>query len=842
MHKRIRHELLGHWGRLIAGHPVIVLLLALGAATAAITLTVQKLDFVSDRNALLSKDLDWHKRYLDYLKKFEGYDKMVVVVAVPPGDSASHHAQAYAFVDHLTEKLEDNTEYFGEIDKGFDPNTENPILMRLEDMQDFNKHVFEIQLLQVALTFKSIPDAKVRVEPYQYLASDNGKGNLLFINIVAKQSPGTLDPFEPSVRAAQKILNEAKTLPDFKGIEAGLTGIPVLDATEADVATSDATYCSILAILAISALMIVSFGGIWLPAMAVGALLVGIAWSFGFLTASIGHLQMLSLFFTAMLLGLGVDFGIHLISKYELIRPNYPDGVDGFTEAMVETMQTTGPGIITGAMTTAIAFGTTMLTDFQGMAEMGQIAGVGILLCLLAMLAVLPAMMRLFKPNIADVAQTSKTVNLHQTGWLMPFSRHPKTTLIVVMLIVAGSAIAVPQTRFNNNLMELYPDNLEAVDWQERIQDDSDLDIWFGVSITDNLEDARRRVEAFRDLESVGSVRGIGEIFPADEKEKLEKLARLRKSVLPLLTNIEGWEKTIIGQKIPKALDGRPLRPQDLPLSAQREAMTADGAFFQIQVFPKYDIWQPENMEAFIDEVRTVDPEITGSPVQIYESGRLMQRAYLQAGILALLACLVLVFLDFQTIGITLARFGGLVLIVATFVAVIFWLIRHEHYWVGAGVTLISLTGLFAADPRGLTDSLMSMLPVSIGFITLFGVMKIFSVPINPANIIVLPLLFGIGVDAGVHIMHRHKIDPFARPLGLSAGTSKGILLTGASTIIGFGSLTLATHRGVRSLGFVLAMGIALTLLACMVVMPAMLEMFNRYAAWCRYKKLKAAA
>ena len=390
--------------------------------------------------------------------------------------------------------------------------------------------------------------------------------------------------------------------------------------------------------------------------------------------------------------------------------------------------------------------------------------------------------------------------------------------------------------------MKLYPDILEAVDWQNEIQDHSDLAIWFGISITDDLEEAKKRVEQFRKLPTVASVRGIGEIFPPDEEEKISKLQQIRKRIIPLLDKVKNSENSQIAQKLRGALKTRPLHPRDLPDSAQGEAMTPDGSLFQIQIYPIEDIWNPLNMERFIEDLRKIDPEVTGSPVQIYESGLLMQRSYLQAGILALLACLVLVFLDFQTIGYTMARFFGLALIVATFVAVIFWLIRHDHYWISAGVTVISLSGLFAADPRGLTDSLMSMLPVSLGFITLFGVMKISGVPINPANIIVLPLMFGIGVDAGVHIMHRHKIDPFARPLGLSAGTGKGIILTGISTIIGFASLTLATHRGVRSLGFVLAMGVALTLIACLVVMPAMLEMFNRYAAWCRYRKLKEAA
>jgi hypothetical protein len=109
--------------------------------------------------------------------------------------------------------------------------------------------------------------------------------------------------------------------------------------------------------------------------------------------------------------------------------------------------------------------------------------------------------------------------------------------------------------------------------------------------------------------------------------------------------------------------------------------------------------------------------------------------------------------------------------------------------------------------------------------------MYLLDMHINPANIIVLPLMFGIGVDSGVHMLHRYRQDPVSRPLGLTSGTGKGITLTSLTTMIGFGAMMLASHRGIRSLGFVLAVGIGLTMIACLTVMPSCLELRRRFTA-----------
>jgi predicted RND superfamily exporter protein len=171
--------------------------------------------------------------------------------------------------------------------------------------------------------------------------------------------------------------------------------------------------------------------------------------------------------------------------------------------------------------------------------------------------------------------------------------------------------------------------------------------------------------------------------------------------------------------------------------------------------------------------VRRVDPEVTGVIVQIYESGALIWRSYVKAGAYALVAVFVLVWIDF----------------------------------------------------RRIPDAALCLVPVAAGFAVTFGIMWIVGVPVNHANIIVLPLMFGIGVDAGVHIIHRHRMDPSARPLGLTAGTGKGISMTSYTTIIGFAALMVARHRGIQSLGFVMAVGIAMTMLACWIIMPAWLEL-----------------
>ncbi|HEX7008539.1 MAG TPA: MMPL family transporter, partial [Phycisphaeraceae bacterium] len=589
------------------------------------------------------------------------------------------------------------------------------------------------------------------------------------------------------------------------------------------------------------------------------SLLIGIAWSFGFLTLTIGHLQVISVVFVTMLLGLGVAFGIHIASRYELIRHRYPDTFEGFREALADTLITIGPGIVTGAVTTAAAFCTTMLTDFRGVAEMGAIAGAGILLCLIAMTSVFPALLRIFKPNHKHLVRMEhRFIHIFEERWVMPFAHHPRWTLAGTMVVAGLSLAAITQMRFDYNLLELLPTGVDSVEWYRRIEAQGEQSVWSSVSIAPSLEEARERAQRFRALGTVGMVRGIGELFPEDEPEKLAAMAPVRAGLADaleqalaeeapatqtagpatqpdLVTQLTGlrllfglvrgqippelgpqlasleqsldrflqaaaalapderaarlqalqrdyqtWRREVARQ-IAGMLDPSPLQPNDLPprLLSPYIATDENGqTLYALEIHPALpagveDVLDPRFLGRFIQELKRVDPAITGVVVQIYESGELIWKSYLQAGIYALIAVFVLVWFDFQS----------------------------------------------------LRDALLSLAPVAAGFAVTFAVMYLVGMQINPANIVVLPLMFGIGVDAGVHILHRYRQDPTHRPLGLTAGTGKGITLTSYTTMVGFGSLLIAHHRGIAGLGFVLMTGIGLTLLACWTLMPAWLEL-----------------
>ena len=727
--------------------------------------------------------------------------------------------------------------------------------------------------------------AEVSGDRWRYLTLQDGR--MLLLQVAPELAETELEPLGPAIADVRRTV--ARLQQAHPDIEVGVTGLPVIEADETVVTQRDATLATLLAVVLIAGMMVLSFHSFIQPLLVVAALFVGVGWSFGFLTLAVGHLQLLSVTFTVILLGLGVDFGIHLVSRFELVRDRYPAGVPGFRATMIDTMQTMGPGIVTGAVTTSLAFGATLLTDFRGMAEMGLIAGVGIILCLIAMFAVLPALMRLVRPRRRHVKPVEhRPINIYEHHWWEPFYRRPLVTLAIVGVMAAAGGYAMQYVRYDYNLSNLLPANVESVQWLERLTepvaaaagDDGranggartgEQSVWSAVSLVKvdddreaALAEVRRRAEAFAALPTVAGVEGVGVLFPPDQAHRRARIAEARRQMggllrppLPPARRVEpaalaaslrqagaglqafaggpaaqspqpagaaalaaqgarlkrlgerlgelaeadparaeavsvrlnrafaDW-RSALRQQIDQALRVEPIDVADLPdvLARQAVADVAGREVFRLRIVPAADVYNPEALAEFVEQLRQVDrrlnvpgdERITGGVVQIYESTRLMVRAYKRAGLYALIAVLLIVLLDFQRIG----------------------------------------------------DALLTLVPVGLAFVMLMGIMGANNLPINPANIIVLPLLFGIGVDCGVHIIHRYRQSPHEPPPGLAEGTGKGVTMTSITTIIGFACLMIAQHRGIFSLGFTLALGMALTLLACLTVMPAVLVFRHR--------------
>jgi uncharacterized protein len=196
---------------------------------------------------------------------------------------------------------------------------------------------------------------------------------------------------------------------------------------------------------------------------------------------------------------------------------------------------------------------------------------------------------------------------------------------------------------------------------------------------------------------------------------------------------------------------------------------------YLLQVYPKENVWEHAPQEKFVESLRKVAPDVTGTPVQLYEYVTLLKVSFQQAALYSLVAIAVLVFIHFRSVSCVI----------------------------------------------------LSLLPVGFGFVWMLGLMGIFGIPFNPANVMTLPLIVGIGVTNGIHILNRFAEEQ--HPSILARSTGKAVLVSGLTTIAGFGSLILAQHRGIRSLGLIMSIGVATCMIVGLTFLPAILNWLTHY-------------
>ncbi|MDX1946732.1 MAG: MMPL family transporter [Pirellulaceae bacterium] len=666
------------------------------------------------------------------------------------------------------------------------------------------------------------PQKLTQLDP-QYLLADEGRMGFVLLRL--KEEGGESAKNARAIGKLREILAQARGRHERTWI--GLTGMPVIEFDEMQASQTDMVWTSLLSLAGVIALFAAGYGGLRHAALASLVLLLGMAYSFGFITLTIGHLNILSSAFAVVLIGLGIDFGIHYIASYLRLREN---GCDELT-AMVRTASDVGPGVVTGGVTTAAAFFMAGMTDFIGIRELGVIAGGGILLCVLATVIILPPLVCLVDrqwpaARIPRILPAARWFHLPQ-AW-------PKltATLAVVLTLLAGAGIA--QLRYDHNLLNLQPRHLESAQIEREIFTRMDDSVWFAVSICASREQLLARKSQFAELATVAKTEEIVSLLPATTPaalasiraihDRVGDLPRQPPALAPIsprrlfeeLTRAEqllGGEtpfetaasarfaavRTALSRMSPAAAEGRlqaltstlpaaawsrleklgelcdPAAPQltDLPPELLDRYVGRNRKHL-LKVYARGNIWDMDKLALFVADVERIDSRVTGHPVQTYYASRHMQRSYLLAGAYALGAVLVLLWIDF----------------------------------------------------RSLAHSLLAMLPLGLGFGQMCGLLGWLDIPLNPANMIVLPLILGIGVDDGVHLVHewRKRKGPFT----LGDSTTVAVLLTSTTTMAGFGSLILARHQGLQSLGQVLTLGVLTCLASSLLIFPAVLRWLSR--------------
>ena len=657
-----------------------------------------------------------------------------------------------------------------------------------------------------------------------YLVTDNGKYLLMHV----APGDGVPDGADPTDAVEADIQATRTAIP---GVEAGMTGGPALARAEETTTAHDVALASVIAITSNVLLIVVPFRAIVEPLFAVIALLMGVAWSFGFTTLAIGHLNLLSAVFTSVLAGIGINFPIHLMARYDEARRQ---GL-ATRRALELAVVNTGTGVFASACIMALAFLMPLFTDFKGIAELGIVSAAGLFMCLLSALFVFPALIAIRDRNRAPRRPRPRSSTPSQASILEALFRRPGVIVAVTIVATLATVPLAMRVRFDQNVLKLQAESSEAVRFENKLLKDSGRSSWFAVSLAPTIEAADARAAAFRRLAEVSDSETIATYVPGDQPAKLAILHSLAAplssvtipdSIVPSRPDLlirELSELSARFKAIAQADPGNPaaitaglldaaiarMRVQpdafagfesqlNQDLGAQivrlkryltptavtvanlprvvRDRFISPSGLYLVQVYPRGDIWGDAALERFVTAVKTVDPDVTGPPVQTYNMATVMRRGYERAAVLALIAVFIFVLADF----------------------------------------------------RSLRDAGLATVPLIFGGAWLLAAMGGLKWEFNLANLFAVPILIGTGVDNGVNMLYRWREERDRSALILRRAVGKSVMICSLTTIGGFAALIPAMHRGISSLGWVLSLGVAMILFATMIVLPAMFELIGR--------------
>jgi uncharacterized protein len=636
----------------------------------------------------------------------------------------------------------------------------------------------------------------------------------------------------------------ARLQPLFPDVKAGVTGAPALSNDERSAAFHDSEVAAALAFALTLVLMMVAFRRAAQPLLLLGVLAVTLAWALGIVSLTVGHLTLFSVMFISIVIGVGIDYGVYFLSRYreEMLLGR------SVNEALEHTAERTGPGILIAAFTAGGTFLVLLLTDFRGIQELGFVAGISILLAGLSMMTTFPALLRLLDRHraarsLGDAASPDERRRV-EVPILNYLARRPGPVLIPVAVVTALSCWGVYHVEFDYNVLNLQARGTESVTWEKRALQATGRSGFSALSTATDLPELRRKQEAFEQLPSVAEVDSVLRVIPDDQLGKiaiidsfaplvaglrvqspgavdsprlraaltglarrlgvavaeserpprdvvriLEKIGRL----LGALDRIDhlAAERALGGlqtqlfrdfadmlQSLRGNLRPTPVTVADIPEELRRKFIGSSGQFL-MQVHPRGNTWEKEGAARFVGELRSVVPDVTGASVITYEATLLMERAYVQGTIYAFA-------------------------LVATLSALMLGRLR---------------------------ETLLAMVPLVLGLSWTIGLLHLFGITFNLANIWALPLIIGTSAEFGLNVVLRNlEGRAHGGPL-VARSTVMAVALNGLIMMGGFGSLMIASHRGIFSLGLLLTVGTACGVLASLVVVPVGLRLLTRQDA-----------
>lgn len=676
-----------------------------------------------------------------------------------------------------------------------------------------------------------------------------------------------LQPAKPALDALSVQIDASLARFGADRVTTFITGDPALRADELSAVTTGIGKSFAISLALVSVLLVIAFRSLTLSVMTLVSLVMSITLTAAFAALTVGQLNLVSVAFTVLLVGLGLDFAIHLLLHVQAHRRN----TEPTALALKGAVHEVGAALSLAAPTTAIGFFAFVPTRFDGIAQLGIIAGAGVIIAFLVAVTFLPAALGAFANNRksvgeaaaasdGDAARSAVTAKAGAANRIMNALSGPLA--IVTIIGGLGSLMFLPVARFDADPMALRDPASQSVRGFDQLFSDPDTLPYRLTRLVSTREEAVETAARARAIEGVGGVRSLVNFIPADQDAKLELIDFAAGSLIfafdagsdygetsndgvgetpddPSSNENTGPESTALSDAARALADrldaGYSDASRDHPaarLAPLLRAMARDPALagraeeaifrywpdlvarlsdqlqadyidegtlpetlvrryrsgnsagdniWRVDILPEDDLRDHAALTRFVDRVEAEFPDIGGGAIQSLKAGQVIARSMLTASTIAF-----------------------------AIISVFLWILM-----------------------RRLSDIAILLFPLFLAASLTTAAGVIFNIPFNYANVIVLPLLLGIGVDSGIHLVMRQR-QMSDRDTLYGTSTPRAVLFSALTTVASFGSLMISAHRGTASMGQLLSIAIAFTLLCTLIVLPALLRWRDRRPATAR--------
>ena len=849
-----------------ARRPWLVVVLALALSAASAVCAERHFAIKTDINELISPDLPWAQRVKQFLDAFPQREVLAVIDAPTPElveQAAARLQQALearpdvfpavrqpqsgsffernALLYLPTDEVKRVTDWLTRADPLIGTLTVDPSLRGTLDALSLG--LIGVQRKELTLDDMTRPltmaadtvEATLASQPATFswrmlVNSKPAEAHDLqrFIEVRPRLDFGALEPGRLATDAIRQTVAHLNLGADY-GARVRLTGLIPIDDDEFGTVKQNAGLNATLSLLAVLAILWLALRSARIIFAVAVSITLGLAMSAAWGLFLVGALNLISLGFFVLFVGLGIDFGIQFSVRYRAERHDYDD----LRAALHSTAMKAGGPLALAAAATAVGFSSFLPTDYRGLSELGQIAGSGMIIAFLTSITVLPALLALLGPpgearsmGFAALAPADRFLERHRIVVVV--------LTVLVVLVFSPLLLFLP---FDFNPLHLRSPKVESVATFLELRKDPQTGVNAVEIMAPNLDAANVIAQRLSELPQVSQTITLSNLVPRDQDAKLKLIDEAADAIDPslnpketnppatdgeniealtstadFLSRVAGSEQgpgadaarrlsdallqlahadpsvrekveTTIIEPLRRSLDQlrQELKPQRIsteaiPRDFAREWVAPDGRA-RVQVLPKGDPNDTAVLRDFVSAVLAIEPNATGEAVALYESGNTVVRAFIAAGIFALSAITVLLW-------ITLRRLG---------------------------------------------DVLLTLVPLLLAGVVTLELCVVFELPLNFANIIALPLLLGVGVAFKIYYIMAWRAGKTAL---LQSVLTRAVIYSAMTTATAFGSLWMSSHPGTSSMGKLMALALLCTMAAAVLFQPALMGPPREKGAW----------